>query len=167
VIISPRAKIFYEFNEINTKIKLRAFCANGKLAATRRRQGRIVPSARWVKTPPRCCPAGDWFLFDKTAGVADLPSRPDGTTLIAGSTQGEVKIANIQKREVLKTIQASEDRQSTASSVSPDGKKSPRERLDNASRPGSLMERACDRVWADRMSSQPSDSAVRADDERR
>jgi WD40 repeat protein len=111
----------YEFMETNLTINCCAFSGNGKLVATGADTNGVVRIRTLGKEAATMLPGGDWFLFDKTTGVADLAITPDGTTLIAGSKQGEIKIANIQKREVLKTIKAHEAGIG-AVIVSPDGK---------------------------------------------
>lgn len=110
----------YEFKEDSRTINSLAFCANGKLTATGAKDGSI---RLWDMKEAGAAPApgGDWFLFDKKVGVADLALTPDGSTLVATSDQGEIKIAKVQGREVLKTFKGHEGRV-LACMTSPDGK---------------------------------------------
>lgn len=132
VIDLPAGLPVYDFKETNLKINCAAFCANGKLVATGSAVRPAIggsPAKEGVvriwsldKAGASILPGGDWFLFEKGVGLADLAITPDGNTLIAAGTQGEVKLADIQKREVLKTIKAHEAKIG-ALIVSPDGKK--------------------------------------------
>ncbi len=89
----------------NRKINSLAFCANGKLAATGAKNGSVRLWEMQVDKQPKAkiADGGDWNLFEKV-GVADLALTPDGSTLIATSEDGDIKIAKIQGREVLKTF---------------------------------------------------------------
>ena len=69
-----------------------------------------------------CPPGGDWNLFDKKVGVADLALTADASTLIATSEAGDITIAKIQGREVVKTFKG-HDTRIMACMASPDGKR--------------------------------------------
>lgn len=108
----------------NRKVNCLAFCANGKLAANGAENGSVRLWEMQTDKEPKgakIAPGGDWMLFDKV-GVADLAITPDASTLVAGSDKGEIKIAKIQGREVLKTIQAHKTGVG-AVIMSPDGKR--------------------------------------------
>ena len=109
----------YEFKEDNRKINSLAFCPNGKLAATGAKDGSI---RLWdlKQTGASVAPGGDWPLFNKV-GVADLALTPDGSILVATSDEGEIKVAKVQGREVLKTFKGHDGRV-LACITSPDGK---------------------------------------------
>ncbi len=111
--------INFTFMEDSRKVNSLSFCANGKLAATGAKDGSV---RLWDmgKNNANPAPGGDWFVFDKV-GVADLALTPDGATLIATNEQGEIKIAKIAGREVLKTIKGHPSK-ILACICSPDGK---------------------------------------------
>ncbi len=110
----------FEFMEDSRKVNCLSFCPNGKLCATGDKDGSV---RLWDMKPNEAKPApgGDWFLFNKV-GIADLALTPDGNTLVAASTEGEIKIAKVQGREVLKTFKG-HDNKILACMISPDGKK--------------------------------------------
>lgn len=116
----PSGKRLYNFNETGRKVKSLAFCANGKLAATGAGDGSV---RIWKLEDNRAemIPGGDWNLFGKV-GVADIALTPDGTTLVATSDAGEVKIADIAKRTVRRTFTAHPG-SILGCQVSPDGKR--------------------------------------------
>jgi len=120
VIDLDTGNFVYEFKEDSRKINSLSFCANGKLAATGAKDGSV---RIWDMKPAGAAPiaGGDWSLFAKV-GVADLALSPDGSTLVATSDEGEIKIAKIEGREVLKTFKGHEGR-ILACMMSPDGKK--------------------------------------------
>ncbi len=109
----------YEFKEDSRKVNSLAFCPNGKLAATGAKDGSI---RLWdlKREGATVAPGGDWPLFNKI-GVADLALTPDGSTLVATSDDGEIKIAKLQGREVLKSFKGHKGAIS-ACIISPDGK---------------------------------------------
>lgn len=119
VIDLNTGNLLYEFREDSRKINSLSFCANGKLAATGARDGSV---RIWEMGKNNANPmaGGDWFLFNKV-GVADLALSPDGTMLVATSEEGEIKIAKVQGREVLKTFKGHPGR-ILACYCSPDGK---------------------------------------------
>lgn len=119
VIELDTGNFFYEFKEDSRKINSLAFCLNGKHCATGAKDGSV---RIWEMKDKGAEPiaGGDWPLFEKI-GVADLALTPDGQTLIATSDKGEIKIAKVQGREVLKTFQGHADK-IVACIVSPDGK---------------------------------------------
>jgi WD40 repeat protein len=102
------------------KVHCLAFCTNGKLAATGARDGSI---RFWNMDQDKAsvAPGGDWALFNKVT-VADLALTPDGSTLVAASQEGEIKIGKIQGREVLKSFKGHKTGIG-ACIMSPDGKK--------------------------------------------
>jgi WD40 repeat protein len=110
----------YKFTEDQSRfVNCLAFSANGKIAATGGKDGSvrlwdIKPNAANVAA------GGDWFLFNKV-GIGDLALTPDGALLFAGSEKGEIKIAKVQGRETLHTIQGHKGGVG-ACIVSPDGK---------------------------------------------
>jgi WD40 repeat protein len=110
----------YKFTEDQSRfVNCLAFSANGKIAATGAKDGSvrlwdIKPNAANVAA------GGDWFLFNKV-GIGDLALTPDGALLFAGSEKGEIKIAKVQGRETLHTIQGHKGGVG-ACIVSPDGK---------------------------------------------
>jgi WD40 repeat protein len=111
----------FSFNDIARKVNSLAYCANGNLIATGAKDGSV---RLWTVQDNRAemAPGGDWNLFGKV-GVADLALTPDGATLIATSNEGEVKIADIARREVRHTLTAHKDTAISACLVSPDGKR--------------------------------------------
>jgi WD40 repeat protein len=113
--------IRYEIMEGNLDINSLAFCANGKLCAAGAAKGGAVRLWDLGKDSFKLAPAGDWLLFDKKIGVADLALTPDGSTLVATSDEGEIKIGKVQGREVLKSFKGHEGR-ILACIISPDGK---------------------------------------------
>ena len=116
----PSGKRLFHFNDGPRKVGSLALCANGKLAATGA-QGGSVRIWKFEDNRAEIIPGGDWTLFDKVA-VADLALTPDGTTLVATSDNGEIKIADIAKRTVRKTLAGHKGRV-TSCQVSPDGKR--------------------------------------------
>jgi WD40 repeat protein len=111
----------YEFQETTRKINSLSFCANGKLAATGAKDG-SVRLWEMAEAGAKPAPGGDWNLFDKKVGVADLALTADASTLIATSEAGDITIAKIQGREVVKTFKGHETR-IMACMASPDGKR--------------------------------------------
>ena len=109
----------FKFVEDNRAVNSLAFCANGKLAATGAKDGSV---RLWdlKANAASIAPGGDWTLFEKI-GVADLAMTPDGTTLVVTNDEGEIKIAKIQGREILKSLKGHKGGVS-ACIVSPDGK---------------------------------------------
>lgn len=115
----------YEFNEGPRKVESLAFCANGKIAASGGADGTVrlldlVNPKRGAKE--NVTPIEERPFFDAKAGIADLAITPDAETLIVTSGKGEVKIASIAKKEVLKSFKG-HDGKIMACIVSPDGKK--------------------------------------------
>jgi WD40 repeat protein len=110
----------FSVSESTRKINSVYFCANGQLAATGGKDG-SVRLWEMKKNSANIAPGGDWFLFDKVE-VGDITLTPDGKLLIASSNDGEVKIAKIAGREVLKTIKAHTGGINVCL-VSPDGKR--------------------------------------------
>jgi WD40 repeat protein len=125
----PGGKRLFNFNEVGRNVNSLAFCANGKLVATGARDGSV---RIWKLEDNRAevLPGGDWKLFDKI-GVADLALTPDGATLVATSDKGEVKIAEVAKRNVRQTFTAHATR-IVGCLVSPDGKRFVTVGADNA-----------------------------------
>jgi WD40 repeat protein len=113
-------KLLFEFKEDSRKINSMSFCANGQLAATGAKDG-SVRIWKMNKNAAEVAPGGDWFLFDKVE-VADIALSPDGTMLVATSNEGEIKIAKIAGREVLKTMKGHEG-MVLSCMISPDGKR--------------------------------------------
>jgi WD40 repeat protein len=109
----------FKFTESGRKVNSLAFCANGKLAVTGAKDGSV---RLWDMKPNGATVAagGDWFLFNKI-GVADLALTPDGSTLVATSEDGEIKIAKVQGRETLKSFKGHKGSVG-ACIISPDGK---------------------------------------------
>ncbi len=114
-------KRLYTFTEMARNVNSLAFGADGKLVATGAKDGSV---RLWTlgDKDAEIAPGGDWMLFEKI-GVADLALTPDGTTLVATSDKGEVKIADIAKREVRRTLTAHKDVTIRCCLVSPDGKR--------------------------------------------
>ena len=117
----PNGTIRYEIMEGNLDINSLAFCANGKRCAAGATKGGAVRLWDLGKDGAKIAPGGDWLLFDKNVGVADLALTPDGSTLVATSDEGEIKIGKVQGREVLKEFKGHEGR-ILACIISPDGK---------------------------------------------
>jgi len=111
----------YEYQETSRKVDSLSFAANGKLAATGAKDGSV---RLWEMGPTeaKIAAGGDWPLFDKKVGVADLGLSADGTMLIATSKAGDITIAKVQGREVVKTFKG-HDARIMACMVSPDGKR--------------------------------------------
>jgi len=107
------------FVETTRKINSLAIAANGKIGVTGGRDGSV---RLWdlSLTEAKPAPGGDWFLFNKV-GVADLGFTPDGSILVATSEVGDIKIAKVQGREVLKEFKGHKSG-IAACIVSPDGK---------------------------------------------
>src|SRR5262249_21395469 len=109
----------FEFKEDNRQVNCLSICPNGKLAATGGKDG-SVRIWELENNKPRIMPGGDWLLFNKV-GIADLALTPDGSTLVAAGENGEIKIAKVQGREVVKTIQGHKANIFSCI-ISPDGK---------------------------------------------
>ncbi|MBI1832471.1 MAG: WD40 repeat domain-containing protein, partial [Planctomycetes bacterium] len=107
------------FVESTRKVNSLAIAANGKVGVTGGRDGSV---RLWDLKPngAAVAPGGDWFLFNKV-GVADLGLTSDGSTLVATSETGEIKIAKVQGREIVKAFQGHKSGVA-ACIVSPDGK---------------------------------------------
>jgi WD40 repeat protein len=118
--LAPARRAF-DFKEMGRKVGSLAYCANGKLAATGAEDGSV---RIWKLEENRAvvAPGGDWPLFGKV-GVADIALTPDGLTLIATSNAGEVKIADITRREVRQTLTAHPKSRILSCQASPDGKR--------------------------------------------
>jgi WD40 repeat protein len=118
-------KRLYDFRETNRQVFSLSFCANGKLAATGAADGSV---RLWKLDEDRAeiLPGGDWKFFPSAKeghGVADLALSPDGATLVVTSNRGEVKVADVAKREVLHTITAHKGARIEGCLISPDGKR--------------------------------------------
>jgi WD40 repeat protein len=111
----------YEFKEDSRKINSLSFCANGKLAATGAKDGSV---RLWEmgNTDAKPAAGGNWNLFDKKIGVADLALNADGSMLITTSEAGDITIAKIKGREVVKTFKG-HDTRIMACMTSPDSKR--------------------------------------------
>ena len=101
------------------KLNSLAFAANAKLCATGAKDGTVRLWEMREYTDKEAAPS-IWPLFDKV-GVADLALTPDADTLVATSVEGEIKIANVKTREVVKSFKG-HDGQILACMMSPDGK---------------------------------------------
>ena len=112
--------VAFTFMEDTRKVNSLAFCANGKLAVTGAKDGSVL---FWdlSKTEAKQAAGGVWTLFDKI-GVADLAITPDGTTLVATSDTGEIKVAKIAGRQVAKSYKGHDGR-ILSCLISPDGKR--------------------------------------------
>src|SRR6185312_7748206 len=100
------------------------FCANGKLAASGGSDGsvRIWDLHTLLKAnggDPK--PAAEWTVFYGKVGISDLSLTPDGATLIAASVKGEIRIADVQKKETIKSFKGHDGRIQACIS-SPNGK---------------------------------------------
>lgn len=111
----------YEFKETSRKINSLSFSANGKLAATGATDGSV---RLWNMGNAEATPSagGDWGIFDKKHGVEDLALTADGSILIAASEAGDITIAKVQGREVVKAFKG-HDARIKACVVSPDSKR--------------------------------------------
>jgi WD40 repeat protein len=89
-----------------------AFSANGRWAATAGRDKtvghiRIFDLAKKPEADKKTPQIGeDWLPFGKGVGIGDIAFNPDGSLLIVSSENGEIKVLDIGKREVLKTFKA-------------------------------------------------------------
>jgi WD40 repeat protein len=115
----------FDFKEETRKVNSLSFCANGKQAATGGKNGSVLFWQMDAKDPkgdikPKIADGGELPLFK--VGVADLALTPDGATLVATSEDGEIKIVNVAKREVVKTFKGHANR-IMACIASPDGKR--------------------------------------------
>jgi WD40 repeat protein len=117
--IDTGTPLFKFIEDQSRTVNCLAFCPNGKLAATGAKDGSI---RLWDIKPnaANIAPGGDWFVFNK-AGVADLAFNPDGSVLVAASSNGEIKIAKVQGRETLQSFKGHKSGIS-ACIISPDGK---------------------------------------------
>jgi WD40 repeat protein len=109
----------FTFNDQGRKVYSLCFSADGKRAATGAANGSVRV---WDLQTRATLPGGDWFFFDPKVAVADLGLTPKGDTIVVTSEQGDIKIADVAKREVLKTIKGHPGR-ITACVISPDAKR--------------------------------------------
>jgi WD40 repeat protein len=117
-------KRLFNFNETNRKVHSLSFAANGKVAATGAADGSV---RLWKLSEDRAeiFPGGDWSFFPgaQAGGVGDIALTADGTTLVVSSGKGEVKIADVAKREVRQTFTAHKGVPIHICLASPDGKR--------------------------------------------
>ncbi|MBX9680534.1 MAG: hypothetical protein K2X38_17390 [Gemmataceae bacterium] len=109
----------FMFNDQGRKVNSLAFALDGAYAATGGANGVVRV---WNLEKKQQLPGGDWTFFEKDLGVADLGLTPDGKTIVVTSDKGDVKIADVAKREVKKELKASDSR-ILACVISPDGKR--------------------------------------------
>jgi WD40 repeat protein len=119
-------KLFQLVDE-NRQVNSLAFCANGKLAASGAKDGSV--RVYDLDKKGEVLPGGDRFLFDKI-GVADLAITPDGKSLVVTSDKGEVKVTDVQSKQVRRTFQAHPGR-IMACITSPDSRRCATLGLDN------------------------------------
>jgi WD40 repeat protein len=67
-------------------------------------------------------PGGDWFVYDKKEGVADLVFAPDAGVLYVGNDVGDIKVCDVARRQVVRTFKAHDHRVAVLT-MSPDGKR--------------------------------------------
>ncbi|MCS7045273.1 MAG: hypothetical protein NZO58_02845 [Gemmataceae bacterium] len=110
----------FSFTDQGRQVHAMSFSANGKYAATAARNGAV---RLWdLDRRGQALPGGDWFFFDKGVNLGDIALTPDGATLVVTSEAGDVKIADVAKREVLHQFKAGQSRIPVCL-VSPDGKR--------------------------------------------
>jgi WD40 repeat protein len=97
-----------------------AFTADGKHAAVGAADGtvRLYSLERAMELRP----GGDWFVFEGGTGVSGLAYTPDGLTLIVASDKGEVKVCDVAKKVVRRTLKA-HGQAVPVCATSPDGKR--------------------------------------------
>ena len=104
-------KRLFGFTETNRKVRSFSFCARWQ---ARRHPVQHDGSVRLWKLGERAeiAPGSDSTCSSPppAEGVADLALNADGTVLVATSTKGELKVADVAKRKVLHTIAADGDR---------------------------------------------------------
>jgi WD40 repeat protein len=119
VIDFAGSAFLYDIKESGRIVKSVVVSPNGKIAATGGADGSV---RLWDLNDKEAkpMPGGDWALFDKVA-FGDIAISGDNTRLIGTSAAGEVKIATIADRKVLKTVKA-HDGPVQVCMASPDGK---------------------------------------------
>lgn len=109
----------FTFTDQGRKVHSLCFSGDGKRAATGASNGSVRVWDLAKQTP---IPGGDWFFFDDKIAVADLALTPDGSTIIVTSEKGDIKIANIAKKAIVKDFKGHPSR-IVACIVSGDGKR--------------------------------------------
>ncbi len=104
VIDFADSTFLYDIKEVGRTVRSVVVSPNGKMVATGGDDGSVRLWNIKDKTAD-LMPGGDWFLFDKVA-FGDIAISGDNTKLIGTSKAGEVKIATIADRKVLKTVKA-------------------------------------------------------------
>src|SRR5262249_6892547 len=81
------------FNDQGRKVVSLTFSADGKKTAIGAEDG----SVRVYDLDKRgvLLPGGDWFVYDKKDGVADLVFAPDAGVLYVGNDVGDVKVCDV------------------------------------------------------------------------
>lgn len=119
VIDYANSTFLYDIKEVGRIVRSVVVSPSGKIVATGGQDG-SVRLWEMKENTANVMPGGDWFLFDKVA-FGDIAISGDNTKLIGTSAKGEVKIASIADRKVLKSFQA-HDGPIQACMASPDGK---------------------------------------------
>jgi len=109
----------FTFNDQGRAVHSLCFAADGKTAATGAANGSVRV---WDLDKRAPIPGGDWFFYDEKVSVADLAITPDSKKIIVTSEQGDIKIADIAKRAISKTLKGHPGR-IQAVVVSADGKR--------------------------------------------
>ncbi len=109
----------FTFNDQGRKVHSLCFSGDGHRAATGAANGSV---RIWDLAKKAVLPGGDWFFFDEKVAVADLALTPDGSVIVVTSEQGDIKIADVAKREIRKTFKGHPSR-IVACLASPDGKR--------------------------------------------
>ncbi len=108
------------FEDPGREVVSLTFSADGKKTAIGAKNGTV----RMYDLEKRgeMLPGGDWFVYDRKAGVADLVFTPDARLLYVGNDAGDVKVCRVADRQVLRTFKA-HDRRVGVLIMSADGKR--------------------------------------------
>ena len=111
-------KELQSFKDTGRKVAGVVFSADGKRALTGGRDGTVRIYEMDTK---QVVPGGDWFLFERGAGVEALALNPEGKVLVAGGDNGEVRVADPNNRQVRHVLKHGSQRVLRCA-VSADGK---------------------------------------------
>ncbi len=109
----------FTFNDEGRKIHSLCFSGDGLRAATGAANGSV---RIWDLDKKAPLPGGDWFFFDEKIAVADLALTPDAKTIVVTSELGEIKIADVAKKEIRKSFKGHPSK-IVSCIISPDGKR--------------------------------------------